>query len=472
MPLIAVDENADGETWDIAGPVQTASSNLANERVWLANGRKRLPLRASNRERMESEVRDFTAFGGHTDLRFERPIAVEYGQARKRLYTLTDDIADGSPQPSRWCLYAEDVSVPSNPVQIAVYRFVDICPYPVGLDCDHLNSKHWPAWDPIKDIKLWEGTGTEPDLIVARTRKRLVTIQLVDQNGTLAFHVRGWAGELFQEGRGPAEVTWSSGQPWFHDSAGFIDVYKIAFLIDVAVEQDQNGRLMAYALVESGAYGVSRPLAQMVIACDMDKAGGYLHPTFDADPGACVRYVVFDPLDDIGTPGTDLSAEEKDAHSAYHIDAYQGPLGAGTGTFLYVACGSTKQVQRVNVTNLFPQPSSGATCQASIILPPNTGPAQKLIIIAGHNMRHVLADPDAPGTRFVVLEQEGTHVWNNGSVVASSANEPNSFGPNRDAFLMKVPVEGGFAKHAWLALSNQVDHIGKVSLPRFSAHRV
>ncbi len=464
MLLAAEQENGDGETWDIAGPVETATSNLASDRVWLANGRKRMPLRASNRERMEAEVRDFTAFGGHLDLRFERPIAVEYGQTRKRLYTLTEGIVDGASQTHRWCLYAEDVSVPSNPVQLAVHRFLDICPYPPGLECDH--SKHWPWWDPVQDIKLWEGTGNEPDLIVARTRKRLVTIQLKEQNGTFSFDVRGWASELFNEGRGP-EATWSSGQPWFHDSSGFIDLYKIAFLIDVAVELDQNGRMMAYALVESGAYGVSRPLSQMVIACDLNKAGGYQNPTFDADPGPCIRYVVFNPLEGVGPVGTDLSAADKEAHSAYHIDAYQAPLVSeppSTGTFLYVACGSAKQVQRVNVTNLFPQYGSTSDCGPSIILHPNTSQAVKLTVSPSQNIRHIMADPDAPGTRFVALAQDGTHIWENGIVVASSTNEPNSLGPNRDSFIMKVPAEvpGTFSKHAWLALSNQVDHIGKV----------
>ncbi len=473
MLLPTADESDDGETWDIAGPAQTASSNLANERVWLANGRKRLPLRASNRDRMEAEAREFTEFGGHTDLRYERPIAVEYGQSRKRLYTLTEDIVDGAPQTHRWCLYAEDVSVPSNPVLLAVRRFVDVCPYPVGLDCDHPNSKHWPPFDLIQDIKLWEGIGSEPDLIVARTRKRLVTIQLVDvAGGTFALQVRGQAKELFKEGRGP-DASWNTGSPWFKDDANFINAYKIAFLIDFAVEQDLNGRLMAYALAEAGGYGSSRPLSQMVIACDLDKAGGYENPTFDADPGPCIRYVVFNPLQDVGPVGTNLSAEEKEAHSAYHMDAYHVPSGANAGTFLYVACGSGKQVQRVNVTNLFPQASSGATCEPSIIISPgpvqsvppaSTGLTQRINIELTNNIRHIMVDPDAPGTRFVALAQDNTHIWDNGSVVASSTAEPSSLGPNRDSFIMKVStgVEGVFAKHAWLALSNQVDHIGKV----------
>ncbi len=466
-------EVLDGEVADIAGPADISSTSIpaADYRVWVAQGRERVALRATTRERMETRS-DFMAFDG---VHREQPIAVEYANLSKRLYTLTRDVIEGPnvSQKVRSCLYVENVANPTAPVQIAAISFVDYCWDEPAVECSHLNNLHFPSWDYIQDIKLWEETG-EDDLIVVRSDKRLITLVLKTTATGAYFQIRGWAPELFEQGRGEFEQGSPppTNEPWFHDSSGFAQKFKMHKLTDFCLGRDVNGKLMAYVLAEAGGWDNERPFPEMMIACDLD--GGqtsnlnYWYPRFDCDPNPnAYHYQIFNPM--VGIPtiaesGVKATLEQKLFNKAHHLDAY----ASGGSAWLYVACGHNQQVHRLDVSNLFPY--QGA-------MPPPTLGSTKIDVRGGEEFLHVVADPVAPHTRFFTSTNINSYIWNNAgatpTVVTTShpgatwqLNEPSGLGCPRDAFVMQGLPDpsspGNPLTVVWAAFHDTVDHVGKV----------
>jgi hypothetical protein len=467
----------DGKTFDIAGP-KDLETHPTTKRVWLAQGRARLALRASTRERLPSETRTFNSFDAPAFDHKEQVKAVEYGDLYKRLYTLTADEVEGAPQRHRWCLYAEDASDPANPIQMGFFKFEDHCWYPDPELCNHAHYLHFPSWDPLEDVKLYEDPAQpHRDLLVVRSKKRLITIwfHAFPPPGPWGFEIRGWANELFLQGRGPTWGIPPANEPWFHDSAGIVDAFKMALLSDFSIAPYGDGRLMAYVAVESGGWGLGRPFAELAILCDLDQANGYVSPSFDADPGTNRAYVVFNPLADLATcpnavydpPSCPHTPAERGARKVYGLDAYR-TSGASPKDYLLAACGVLRQLQRVDVTGLFPLPPN----TPSLVLTHQTpNIVQKLEVDTHDDCLHVVADPDTPHQRAYVLGRGEGYVCDiaagGTTTVASTSSgaghEPSGAGPDRDAFVMRDLPDGEENKKVlWAALSDAVDHVAKI----------
>jgi hypothetical protein len=435
VALETVDEVFDGTMNDLAGPPSSADPD--NDRVWLAQGLYRTALRVSDAQRIFAEDATFPP-GSATEK--ELVCRLEYGPTRRRLYTLTSNSQAGT-----FSLYCEDASVPSAPVLVGTpYTFPD-----------------WTAHEPVIEFKLWEDPAGDDDILVALTPHRVLVLRfLADRDPS--FELLGAANDLIE--------TSTVHEPWFHDQLApsdprHIDPLHAIDFVGMKLQEESAGRLMAYVRTAVDAYSSNPAVdreAAIVMICDLDEAHfatGNPQPTFDAPSGGRTGFVFFNPLSDLPTDSSnsDDSVFARTVHDAF-------PYTVGASHYLYVACGSAKQVQRVDVTRAFEQIAGGpeGCCfpldsQQIDVVPDVDGEG-------GEDVVAVFADPNDPDGRFFAGTPKNFHIWSRSHFppVLDTLHEPFDKGCGPDIVYLSIlggPLAGDTL---WTVGGRAVDHMGKV----------
>lgn len=348
VQLTPTAEVFDGPVTDIAGPSSSSETTPEDQRVWIASGRNRVALRVSDRQRMEVET-----FSGFASPYKELVLAVELLEERDELYTLTDR-----------GIYREDVSDPSNPVPLSTLDFENAlmrevvctsCPWPPYTCCsendvpfDFVFEGELPANkvemdDAFLDLKVWAGPTIGDDRLFLMTTERIVVI-MPRLNPML---VQSYAGELFDNGGNrftpPTDLS-------IQDQDDFNDA-KLVSLRKMRIVED-GSRLMAYVLAFSNqlpnAWSIRADLHALV-ACDLDRAGGFDDPTFSMD-SVDVEYQWWSP--DYSAITVESTAIEMIRRKTiWDFDLYQD----GASRYAILALGCENQLQRIDITDAFSQ---------------------------------------------------------------------------------------------------------------------
>lgn len=397
--MVAETETLDGETLDITGP-RDATSNPHSLRAWVGQGRVRVALRVSDRARVFAEDRTFEAA---VPGEFEKLLAVELNEARELLYTLTED-----------ALYEEDVSDPSRPAEVDSLVFANEVP---GFD----------ATERVGDVKFWAGSDPADDRVFVVTTKRILVIR--EQGGLLSF--QSAADELSSTGRFVAT-----------DPADPINEWEVHRLERMRIVEDPGGTL--YALVTADALGyrnvLPRPQPLVMLACDLDRAGGYVEPTFDRDPGVAKEFVYWNPLED-HPDGIDISKNKARANMLYNLDTFV----AGSGAYALGACGVAQQVHLLRVTGAF---TNGIQSISQVTLDDE------------RNVINVLAHPSDP-RRFYGLSSHHMYAFKSGMPPVLGQTRGGNFGRGSFRDMAFVELPGG-RETVWTVASDGADSIGKV----------
>ena len=429
------DESLDGSMNDLAGPPRSTSPET--DRVWLAQGSLRSALRVDTAERVFAEDRTFPP--GDPSKR-EWVARLEYGPAKQRLYTLTGDTLHG-----RFHLYCEDASLPS-------------APRPIGT------SFEFPAWtisEPLIDFRLWEDPAGDDDILVALTSKRVSVIRF-SPGSDPSFALLGSATELIDTAR--------PGEPWFHDDLSahdprHIDRLEAADLAGLKIQDEAPGRLMAYVRVQVRAYSANPAVvreSEMVMVCDLDQAhfhAATADPTFDARQDEHMGFVFFNPFTDLA-PDHANSADAVLSRTVRDV----APYPDGQRRFLLVACGHTRQVQRVDVTTAFDDVERGTSGCCFPLETEEVEVAPDSHEQPGEDVLNVLPDPLHPTSRFFACTPKNLYIWDreHDPRVVSTVHEPFDKGCGPD--LVHLSILGGtFAGDTlWTVGGRAVDHMGKV----------
>jgi hypothetical protein len=417
-PLLpTLTNNLAGTTTDIAGPAD-ASSAPDLKRVWIAEGRVRTAIRISDRQRMFVEDRSFSSSVSAET--YEPLIALEVDDVNQRLYTLTKD-----------ALYREDISTPSSPASLDFYDFSPATGRPV--------EEVISSWEPAVDLKVWPQGGGLTAIFVL-TEKRLIT--LLDAGPGIDIVLAGWTSDLYDPYLPDPENKILPRDHCSPVDVATLKVYKLQNLR--ALEDQQNGQVMAYVTAEMAAYPAGvRPFPRLVIACYLDSQNGYASPSFDLDPNPSrIHFYYWSPMPPPNPPPPGLNADK----TIYSLDAF----ASGPERYLYLACGKDHQMKRIKVTNAYPK------TDCSTWTPDATYPVDT----AGH-VYNVLADRAQP-TRFFSLSGFAAHIIDTTNTIppVTTINEPFGFGCRRD--MLQIALPSPLAKTLWSATDGYVDYVCKV----------
>jgi hypothetical protein len=464
--LETVFEVQDGDVQDVAG-TRVAPANPSWQRVWLAQGRVRAAIAAGTRERKSSEDRTFDALSaGH----HEKVIAVEVGSAGplQYLYTLTE-LERGEKvlgtYDYRAAVYREQISAPYSPARPGNLVFaevpVDLIPAPNPGDARQ---------DKVQDVRPWPADGK----LVVSTNYALHVYD--DAPSALTWRARtnefvdAWSAALAASAKA-GWLGWPSctASP---EKVSSLTRFKLA---------DENGAapggVIAYCIASPIGY-CAKPFPRVILLADVS-AGNWNAPTFDADPGANQRFVYWNPADKPAglnsgctdltpatcTAGTCPTCTKQngelvpaygvfDAFTCYDLDPYVDPTQPGHVLRAWVACGTERQAQRLELTNAFTNPG-----HAWNALRVNVGATAPLF--------KVLADPTTPQHRFYAQTIQSTHIaqWDGLGFIATQLNGEN-FGEDageRDIALLDLPETSGTSRVLWTAGTGLCDWVHKLT---------
>lgn len=348
--LVPSTEIFEGMVVDVAGPDSTDAATASGQRFWAASGRVRTAVRVSDRQRMLSEDAVFDRF---EPPRKEQVLALELNEVRNELFTLTDS-----------GIYREDVSDASNPTLLAAMSFDDALIRTV--QCLPLCTEHdvpFPMTeeelDPdVLDIKVWTGPDTDADRLILMTSKRVVIVRWLEDIGgdpgdpPEYMFVQSYAGELFDSPTSFFTPAYTGSPPLYLDADVEFNDTKVNKLLKLRVALDSDGKLIAYVMANAAQFqGVipgARSGAQVLMACDLDHAGSFAEPTFNAGAPGLVEYRWWEP--DWDSPTT---ARELRQRTMYDFDVYSD----GTSRFAVIAMGCANQLAKVDVTTAFTSPA-------------------------------------------------------------------------------------------------------------------
>ncbi len=417
-------EKQDGQVEDLAGSPGFGDMS-ASKRVWIAQGRVRASMRASDRVRLHGEDRTFDAAltGVH-----ERLIAVEVDETNNQLFTLTDH-----------ALYREDISNPSNPTGLtSLVLDTTLAQYFVPP------AQGGPSADEPRDLKIY----ASGHRVFVLTRWRILSIE----STTSGLALRGSADELAQSGFDPVLHY-----RLLTDSAGAIDPLKIHDFQRLRIFEDIDGKVYGYVVALMAGYG-TRNTGRTLLVCNLAGSGAYNDPTFDATAGPLRSFVNWNfvpclPGGCTGVNVPDFALNDVDLRRTSTIpprtQAYCG-LGAGQGihvldvTQAFVP-GNPISYQR---QMLLQDPTPGAGLLPAVRLKLSSTDPTRIAVIHGPNLSNV-RDLSGPGSPFTTQP-----------AVTPLYSEPVGNGGNHD-FLLTEPTAAQ-AGTAWTAVIGQVDHIGKV----------
>jgi len=270
-------ECRDGQVRDIAAQADAADGTDITKRAWIAQGRVRMAVRMSDRQRMPNEDKKFanvfSSYPWAAPTKYESVIAVEVNEGRsdgrKYLYTLTES-----------ALYRQQISnpySPTNPGNGKWLPLVDPCdpPPPPGMECPY--GDHLQNWEEMRDIKIWNFPSSNPaeadkGKILLLTDKRIVVIK--DRKANIEF--QSSANDLFNQGQYGTFVA--TGLDY---EIGAINEKGVFGLRTIRVANDGDAwRAFVTAEISSREVGPGRD-AYIVMACDLDEPNDFAHPTFD-----------------------------------------------------------------------------------------------------------------------------------------------------------------------------------------------
>ena len=433
VPLTTLAEVQDGMVQDIAGQ-SDASGDPYAARVWLAQGRVRWAIRAADRQRKIDENLVFDDVNPGSN---EQILAIELDENRQQIWTLTES-----------AIYRETYASPYSPSQPLLECHLELacmhtCP-PPPASC--LLEHHMQSWEEPIDLKVWHGGPGSIDWVFVLTTKRIIAIRSDTSLNPAVLEYHSSAIELFQELDGGWFTSTIPGDP--------INPLKVSHLHRLRIQEDLDGRLMAYVLAKMSGYkktpeSEDRSVA-LVMLCDLDKGGQFDSPTFDVDPGPGRSYFYFNPVP--VPPDEDPTDEKLNNNTALGLDVFT----AGSGNrHMYVACGMEKQIQYVDVTNAF---TAGIGTSVQI----DVGSTEE------DHMRNVLVDPLAPEDRFFAVAKVGFFVHVPNDPVSCTENELFGEGCERDMIHVLLPADPPppsgppWMPSVWTAVENVTDHVCKV----------
>jgi hypothetical protein len=403
------EEVRDGRVEDIAGPVFV--TNSSESRIWLAQGRVRVALHASDHERMFDEDTTFQD-SDHAD-DYERILALEVDDLNDRLYTLTER-----------ALYREDISDPTQPTSKVVLDF-----YPTS-------GALLQDWESFQDMKLW----SPENRIFVMTQKRIIIVE--DTGSGLA--LGAWTDDMFYPTGNPASTNTTPlpTETCPDPNPRGIGAVEARFLRRLRVIEDENDEVMAWVTVDAHAYPSSgRPSPQVVVACSLSN-GNWSDPTFDCDPSSDVNYVYWNPFPE--APGTFDDPVQN--FTAYGLDAF----AIDDERYLYVACGKENQVQRFTITNAFPQ-----SCSVELV------PDLTETLDTDNHIYNVLSDRYG-GFRFFAVSPTGFFIRDPvPDELSVTFNEAFGKGCPRDLIHVSFSWSEPQQETVWTAVQGDADHICK-----------
>ncbi len=433
VPLTTLAEVQEGMVQDIAGQ-SDASADPYAARIWLAQGRVRAGIRAADRQRMFSEDRVFDDVNPGSN---EQILAIEVDEDRQQIWTLTES-----------ALYRETYATPNGPGSPLQECYLELacmhtCPPPPD-PC--LMEHHLQSWEDPVDLKVWHGGPGSIDWVFLLTTKRIIAIRSDTSLNPAALEYHSSAIELFREQEGGWFTSTVPGDP--------INALEVHELNRLRIQEDLDGRLMAYVLSKMQGFGTEAEdrSRALVMLCDLNKGGQFDSPTFDVVPGPGCSYAYFNPIPD--PPEQDPTDEKLDNHTALGLDVFA--IAAGS-RYMYVACGKKMQVQQVNVTNAF---TAGVGASQQIGVDPDEE----------EHIRNVLVDPlvpTEPGDRFFAVTREAFYVCDvNDPPFSWTENEFYGEACERDLIHVLLPddppTDPPWVPSVWTAVENRTDHVCKV----------
>ncbi len=427
LPTVA--EVQDGKVLDLAGQSDATGDPYA-ARVWLAQGRVRWAIRAADRQRMHSEDMVFYSVDPEVN---EQILAIEVDEDRQQVWTLTES-----------ALYRETYATPNGPGSPLLECYLELacmhtCPPPPS-SCNMVH--HMQPWEEPVDLKVWHGGPGSIDWVFVLTTKRIVVIRSDSSLTPAVLEYHSSAPELFLELGGGWFVSTVPSDP--------INALKVNKLHRLRIQEDLDGRLMAYVLSKVVGFGpeIEDRSRALVMLCDLDQGGQFNSPTFDTVPGPGCEYAYFNPFPDL--PEQNPTDDNLDNHTALSLDVFADTSG---DRYMYVACGRKRQVQKVNVTNAF---TVGVGSSEQIGVDPDEE----------QHIRNVLIDPLAttePGKRFFAVTKEAFYVCDL-NVPSCSWTENELYGEacQRDLIHVLLPGDPLSVSSVWTAVDARTDHICKV----------
>lgn len=399
-----IQECFDGTVQDAVGP-SDATASAANKRLWIAHGRLRSAVRLSDHARMvDEDYLDFNVTG--ESIVSEEPFGLALDEANNLLYTVT----------KQGGVYMEDVSTPSTPVLVDSISLAS-----------YLGTGEY-----LVDVQVHTTPG---ELLVAvLSTKRLFTIS--PQGGVLTL-----------KGQTEAISTTTA-------HATFSDV-ELVLWNRMVLGKNATGDVVAYVIAQCTGYESAtptRPFAQVLVACDLNKSGSYVSPTFlpatprlynpfPVAPSGWAAYLVSNP---------DAAKED--------FSVWDCALTSNGGTnYLYVCHGRMNQVKRLTVTDVLGAGftvSSLIQCHPNYTADPATNTAPRIQNIAVHPSNF---------EKFIIFEYETgvrTIVLNAGAVTVATRNAHASLQINKGA-LHDIPMmlmSGGLVV-AWHMDTYQTKHV-------------
>lgn len=399
-----LEEILDGTPLDSAGPAD-ASVGAASLRQWVAHGRKRSSVKLSNYAIQHAEERaDFNVTGDATTS--EEPYGIAFDETNALLYTVT----------KQGGVYAEDTTAPDALVETA------------SID---LSSYFLPG-EYLIDVAVWNGVGEE--VVVVLSTQRLFTLDA----STLAV-----LGQTTSVGVWGTNATFSA--------------LVLTTLDKLVVHKNATGDVVAFVQVQARGYEIApqtRPFGRVIVACDLDLAGGYSGPTFTTATPRVYNPYPTAPSGWAAYLASNPSLDKTD------FSVWDFALADNGGTnYLYVCHGKMRQVRRLTVTNVL---GAGFTVGAIIPCHPNysatpaSNTAERIVNIA--------VDP-ADYERFIIFEYETSIrvvVLNAGLETVNTNNAHASEVVNKGA-AKRVPVMllAGPLTVAWMFDLYQVKYVRK-----------
>jgi hypothetical protein len=429
IQLTAASNVQDGEIHDVATQYDS-TSNPADKRAWVAQGKVRAALRLIDHLRLAQEDRTFTGaspVGG--PLIPEWVIRVEVDDVNGYLYTLT-------PQ----AVYRETITAPhspANPGDLRYKLFSTFIPVPAANATDH---------ESLEDVKLIPSS----DKILLLTSWRPIIMisnaSTFDYMPLVSGENSGQSQELYQFLKN--NTFWNSG----NSAQGLFDKLKLMQLKIATVAIDSSGKTIAYILAAAKKYPYSGRLSivhgycKALIQCDLDAVNGFANPHFDADPTGQVGYAYWDPYSIYTGPGATLAdAEDLRSFNAYEMVART----TGSQSELFVACGKSRHLVHLHLSF-----APGVATEFATINPDST---QHLFEMhadpANQNLLYIHGS-----SRFFTLDVSA------GAPVQGVVNDESFFagGYGDSQLCLVAKPTGGVAKTVWFVGSFQLDHLVKI----------
>ena len=399
-----LEEVLDGTPLDCAGPAD-ATAGAANLRLWVVHNRKRSAVKLSDHSIVHAEERaDFNVTGDATTS--EEPYGLAFDETNSLLYTVT----------KQGGVYAEDTTAPDALVETA------------SIDL----SGYFLPGEYLIDVAVWNGVGEE--VVVVLSTQRLFTLDA----STLAV-----LGQTTTVGVWGTNATFSA--------------LVLTTLDKLVVHKNATGDVVAFVQVQARGYEIApqtRPFGRVIVACDLDLAGGYSGPTFTTATPRVYNPYPTAPSGWAAYLASNPSLDKTD------FSVWDFALADNGGTnYLYVCHGKMRQVRRLTVTNVL---GAGFTVGAIIPCHPNysatpaSNTAERIVNIA--------VDP-ADYERFIIFEYETSIrvvVLNAGLETVNTNNAHASEVVNKGA-AKRVPVMllAGPLTVAWMFDLYQVKYVRK-----------